>query len=97
MESVIYAGQPSWCLDAPPRSYYHSWMPNKDNQDKNAGREKNTANRHSVFHEDENLQGEQDEFDAATSSMTPKQAVEAIKRLMAKKEAEEKKGDTDSK
>ena len=51
----------------------------------------------SVFHGDENLQDEQAQFDAANSSMTPKQAVESIKRLMATKEAEEKKGDTDSK
>jgi len=45
---------------------------------------------HSVFHDDENIQDEQEEFDSANSKMTAKQAVDAITRLMAKKEAEEK-------
>lgn len=68
-------------------------MPKKPN---NSGMPRSKETR-SVFHDDENLQDEQAEFDASNSSMTPKQSVEAIKRLMAKKEAEEKKGGTDSK
>ena len=52
---------------------------------------------HSVFHDDENIQDEQEEFDTANSKMTAKQAVDAITRLMAKKEAGEKKGDSGGK
>ena len=52
---------------------------------------------HSVFRGEENIQDEQEEFDAANSKMTAKQTVDAITRLMAKKEAEGKKGDTGGK
>jgi len=38
----------------------------------------------SVFHDDDNLQDEQAEFDAANAEMTPEKAAEAIKKLMAR-------------
>ncbi len=51
----------------------------------------------SVFHDDDNLQDEQEAFDRENAGLDVKKAVEGIKRLMEQKEAEKKKGGSSGK
>jgi hypothetical protein len=64
-------------------------LPSQKSKQKSPGR--------SVFHDDQNLQDEQDEFDAQNAGIDVKKAVEGIKRLMEQKEAEKKKGGSSGK
>jgi hypothetical protein len=68
-------------------------MDKGNNKDK-AGKPKEVR---SVFHDDDNLQDEQEAFDRENAGLDVKKAVEGIKRLMEQKEAEKKKGGSSGK
>ncbi len=50
-----------------------------------------------MFHDDDNLQDEQEAFDRENAGLDVKKAVEGIERLMEQKEAEKKKGSSSGK
>ncbi len=68
-------------------------MDKGNNKDK-AGKPKEVR---SVFHDDDNLQDEQEAFDRENAGLDVKKAVEGIERLMEQKEAEKKKGSSSGK